>query len=81
MPVDTLVCFIALFGSIEWNLIDIVIFVYSYGYVALLVSHFDIPVSIDNLVQWIDPVNDGFELARFDQLFERKQVLELIAAV
>ena len=40
--------------------------------IALFVSCFDIPVSLDNLFQRIASINDWFYLSRFNQLFEEE---------
>ena len=54
---------------------------HSYDYISLFVSLIHIPVRFDNLLQRVDSVNDRFQLARFDELFERQQVFELVAAI
>ena len=45
--------------------------------IALFVSCFDIPVSLDNLFQRIASINDWFDLSRFNQLCEEIQIFTL----
>lgn len=40
--------------------------------ISLLVPLIDVPVRLDNLFQRIAPVDDRFELARFNQVFEEQ---------
>ena len=42
---------------------------------------FDIPVRLDDLFQWIAPIDDRLYLPRLNQLFEEDQIFNLISAV
>src|SRR6266545_6524077 len=51
----------------------------SHGYddVPLLVSLFDIPMSLGNFLQWIASVDDGPQLPRLDELLQEDEVCRL----
>ena len=47
---------------------------HSYDYMSLFMSLFDIPVSLDHLLQRIAPIYDCFYLSRFNKLFKKDKV-------
>ena len=49
-----------------------VIMLHSYDYMSLFVSFFNIPVSLDNLFQWIGSIYDRFQLAILNKPSEEK---------
>jgi hypothetical protein len=40
--------------------------------VAFLVTLLDIAMCLDDLLEWVDPVNDRFDYTRFDQFLENQ---------
>ncbi len=45
-----------------------------YDDIAFLAPGINVAVSLGDLLQRVSPINDGFELARFNQLCEKAQV-------
>ena len=66
--------------SIPPNSLGFVIMIHSYDNMSLLVSLFDIPVSLDHLLQRIASIYDRFYLSCFNKLFEEDQVFRLYLA-
>ena len=50
---------------------------HSYDDISLLVSSFDIPMSLGNLLQWIAPIDDRPQLSRLNELFEEDEIFRL----